>query len=278
MKKKGESSVVLITLWVATFVTLLIFLVFGYFFVVRNVFEQELNAIGDSFAGPASLLAFVWLLTTVIIQNSEMASLKGAAETQASSLEVSAKINLLTHLRAMQQDYEPRLQEINRSNISELEVFFRAYGFQDAVGLSEHPDAGIPWLIGYFLQNGAEFTEFKMGVLSIENVRPDFKYDVFVVLDGIKESMRQVAGALNIMREFSIQANTMYDQIAWESALRLDWYEKHCDLVENVRSRCVEVILKGGIAPDTVTLIMQMYSERPIEKIKWVRILPIGTQ
>jgi hypothetical protein len=100
-----------ILLLIATLLTIFVVVVFSVLSFQKNLLSLSLNEIGDSFAGFAGCLAFLWLIVTVLLQNTELrlqrkevSGLKGATEDQALSLKASLQVQTLVFIRDRQQE------------------------------------------------------------------------------------------------------------------------------------------------------------------------------
>lgn len=269
MKDEKTSPVPTVIISIASALTVVVLVAFVILFSVKGVSNLKLNEIGDSLAGPAGLLAFIWLLTTVMLQNHEMASLRSSAQTQANSLDISAQIQLATHLRALQDDYITYVQERNKHCETELARYFSNYGdYVDPQGLARNQYEAVPWLVSEFMRNDIKYTG-SISELVTGNMLEKFEYDAYLTVDVLRSAMRDVADVVNVLRKFAKKANMVDEQKAWESSLKLGWYEKRCKMVEKVYSESRVVIAKGGITNEFVTMFMEAYSLEPIEEIVW---------
>jgi len=266
------SPVPTVIISIASLLTAIVVIAFIILFSVKGVSDLKLNEIGDSLAGPSGLLAFIWLLTTVMLQNHEMASLRSSSQTQANSLDISAQIQLATHLRALQDDYLDYILQRNNHCEAELARFFTNHGdYIDPEGLARNKYEAVPWLVSEFMRDDIQYTG-EISELVSDNMREKFEYNAYLTVDVLHSAMREVADVVNILRRFAKKANMVDEQKAWESSLKLSWYEKRCKMVEKVYSESRLVIAKGGIANEFVTTFIKAYSADPIEEIVWSSI------
>lgn len=252
------------------FVTLVLLVGFGVLFAVKGMSDLKLNEIGDSLAGPAGILAFIWLLTTVMLQNHEMSSLRAASQTQANSLDISAKVQLATHLRALQDDHLDFLVDLNKHCEEELRRFFEDSDadYVDPPGLARNKYEAVPWVVSEIMKPGVKYTG-AMSELVASNMKSDFDYSAYLMLDVLHSAMENVAKVLAPLRRYAREAGLVEEQKAWEASLRLEWYQKRCELVSTVLYESRKVVACGGIANEFVTSIVQAYAYDPRQDIHW---------
>lgn len=272
MSRKDDSPVPLVILSVASLVTVVIVVGFIVLFSIKGVSDLRLNEIGDSLAGPAGTLAFVWLLVTVLLQRHEMTSLKGAAEMQASSLEISAKISLRTHLRDLQERYAGDLRAINNDAKSDfLAILVKLNFLLHPEEIARKPKHAAWWLTAYFLDAKRHPFDLDSSLLNIKShqLKKSFDYDAYLTVQTMLLQSSRVCEILSIMRAFAKESGTQKEQRVFERVLEIDWFESTYPMLFNIHNEAIKVIKKGGIANKLVTQWMHALDDEKVMSVPW---------
>lgn len=269
-KNKDVASV--IVLIVAGFITAVVLVGFFILFWVKGVSELKLNEIGDSLAGPAGFLAFVWLLVTVILQRIEMTSLRTSAETQAGALETSARVSLMTHLRDLQEVYAADLRAIDADSKSGFLAILIKLGFlRYPEDVARKPIYAAWWLAQYFVDDNKYKCELNDDLVSVKahHLKKHFSYDAYLALQDVLHTGNRVFKVLSLLREFARETGTQQSQKAFESALGVDWYESTYPTIMNIYKEASKVVAKGGIGNKVVTSWINGWLDEPGMETPW---------
>jgi hypothetical protein len=241
-----------VVLNIALFITALVLISFGYLFYKKDLISLSLSDIGNSIAGPSGLLAFVWLIATVLLQKHEMASMKGAADMQASALEVSARVSLMTHLRDLQERYAHDLRSINNEAELELgEILERLNFLNSPRTMAKNPRQACQWLLWYLIDEkyslpvDNDFSDVTSDQLKVELV-----VDGYFAMQSMLEKGSRVFFVLSRMRTFAHESGMQQDQKAFEHALKLTWYQDLYPMLINVLVAAAQVIARGDAEPE----------------------------
>ena len=272
MSQQKESPIPLLVLSAASVFTLVVVVGFVILFSVKGVSGLKLNEIGDALAGPSGMLAFVWLLVTVVLQRHEITSLKKSAEVQASSLEISARISLMTHLRDLQERYATDLRGINEEAKGEFLTILKKLNFLNhPKEIARKPKHAAWWLTAYFIDEKCYPFNLEDSLLEVKShhLKKHFDYDAFLTVQSMLLRGDRIYKVLSRLRGFARESGTQNDQKIFEAVLELEWFQITYPMLINIHNEALKVIKKGGIANKLFTEFMQAYDDEPIMEIPW---------
>lgn len=249
LRFNGESKKLLL---IPSYMTLFV-IIFAFFLAIDNKFnELSLNEIGDFFAGFAGVLAFMWIIVTVLLQNrdlnlqyEEIKDMRAASESQARSL-LSAEV--FKALEYINQQFEYKASSIkDRRNIIDEEI----KGFMINFPSDRRPETpykarlDISEVWGYFKKK-----DISKLYLDLEDLKSDFAYEAFLVLQTINYQIDSVlssvdAMVVNISPE--IEAQIWENISATEKQLMIDWYREFSPLLKHLELAVRQAIVKYEI-------------------------------
>lgn len=263
------TSIVIYAGWLITAIVVVAFVCLSW---NKDIWKLALNEIGDSFAGFASCLAFMWLVITVLLQKTELrlqreevSGLRGATENQANSLEITAMTQARTYLAERQRHFGQRIIEINKESSDQAVEFLRKY--------AKHPypeefhrkqNLAIKYIISAFLKKDVMVRDIKD--LKLECIKDDFCWKSAELFEDQIYHMQEVWKIIKPLREYAVKSKTQSEQTAWEASHQLEWYERYYPLMAHVNSLIREKISMGGIAPDFTTQMIRAYVETEKDK------------
>lgn len=261
MSKEEESnSSSTILLIIATILTLLVIGAFIFLSYEKKLLSLSLNEIGDSFAGFAGFLAFLWLIVTVILQNielrlqrKEVSGLKGASEDQAKSLKASLQVQTLTFMRDRQKEVSSVLlekhQRIGRIMVNFLEKYAQLTYAHEFIN---NPREGLPWLFGFFL-NEDNKDETNLENINADVLKQQFDYEAYLALSDI---LYLIDGSWKVCKPIyrdALEFGYKNDFESWISQLNISWYRDYYPTLFKFNIELSKVIAKGGIASEIAT-------------------------
>jgi hypothetical protein len=249
LRFNGESKKLLL---IPSYMTFFV-IVFAFFLAIDNKFnELSLNEVGDFFAGFAGVLAFMWIIVTVLLQNrdlnlqyEEIKDMRAASESQARSL-LSAEVFKALEYINQQFAYKTSFIE-DRRNIIDEEI----KGFMINFPSDRRPETpfkarlDISEIWGYFKKKGIS----KL-YLDLDDLKSDFSYEAFLVLQTINYQIDLAlssvdAMVVNISPE--IEAQIWENISATEKQLMIDWYREFSPLLKHLELAVRQAIVKYEI-------------------------------
>lgn len=179
-----------------TYVSVILFLGFILLAFSKGLFLKDINEIGDSLAGFSGVLAFLWLIVTVLLQNrdlnlqyNEIKEMRAASESQAQSLESSQIFQTLEYI-------EVKLANISEFSIERRDIIIaELLQFKDENGTrfegKVHVD--LAEVVGYFFNKGASL-EFELS-----NIRNDFTYQSYLRVQAIEMNIHDIVSTYDTL-------------------------------------------------------------------------------
>lgn len=263
-----------VLLIVATLLTIFVVVAFIGLAYNKNLLSLGLNEIGDSFAGFAGFLAFLWLIVTVLLQSTELrlqryevSGLKAASEDQAKSLNASLQVQTLTFMRDRQKEVTPSLIEqhnhIGKTMASFLDTYVEMKYSNEFVN---SPHQGITWLLGYFLADNAPAKLSKTQV-NRTILKDKFDYDAYLALDAIIYSIDDSWTLCKPLYRDAIEYGYAEDFESWLAQLGILWYRDYYKAMSHFHKELRLIIAEGGIASELAThFINARVNDEPNEK------------
>lgn len=265
MSKEESNKSTNILLLIATLLTVFVVVIFSVLSYQKNLLGLDLNEIGDSFAGFAGCLAFLWLIVTVLLQNTELrlqrkevSGLKGASEDQARSLKASLQVQTLVFIRDRQKEVAPLLIEkkirIGQIMARFLDEFVKMEYSEEFLN---NPHEGVTWLLGYFL------AENKDSSIDIKNVRADvlkqkFDYKAYLALSDILYLIDDSWNLCKPLFRDAVEYGYKPDFDSWVSGLNIRWYKDSYHAMQTFNCELKKIVEKGDIAGDLATFFISV--------------------
>ncbi len=260
------STIIIIT--VASLLSTIVIIAFFGLAWSKDLLSLSLNEIGDSFAGFAGFLAFLWLIVTVLLQTSELrlqrnevSGLKSASEDQAKSLNASLQVQTLTFLDKRQKEVEKYLIS-RRQDISETVTrFLKAHiEMKHAYEFKNSPHQGIPWILGFFLKKDTP-SNIELTSVDKSTIKSDFAYEAYLELSNI---INAIDDSWNICKPLFRDAKAYGHEIdfeAWIAKLDLVWYRDMYVQISHFHTVLREVVKEGNIASTIATHFISAFDE-----------------
>lgn len=185
-----------------TYITALIVLLFFVMSISKNILSMPMNEIGDSLAGFAGVLAFLWIIVTVLLQNrdlklqyEEIKDMKQASESQARSLKSAEIFKALEYIEFKFERVSPMIIECRDRINNEIKEFIDSYDTGRNPKAPFEPEKDICEIWGYFRKPNVKNELF----YPFESVREDFDYVAYLKLETIARNMKYVLDALDAL-------------------------------------------------------------------------------
>ncbi|MBU2977500.1 hypothetical protein [Alteromonas sp. C1M14] len=241
-----------------SFVVVLIFIITAN---EKNIMSKNMNEIGDSLAGFAGVLAFLWIIVTALLQNrdlklqySEIKSMKKANESQARSLKSAEIFKVLEYVDHKIEKLTPYIEECRERINMEIESFVSNYDTGRHPNATFQPHKDIMEIWGYFRKK-----DVKNELLyPLDSVRDDFDYEAYLKLETIVRNMRYIHTAITAFTKNADAEvkNEVIDTItSTEQMLMIDWYREWRPLLEHLESIVKQAIVQyeiGNVMARTV--------------------------
>lgn len=209
---------------------------------------MPMNEIGDSLAGFAGVLAFLWIIVTVLLQNrdlklqyEEIKDMKLASESQARSLRSAEIFKALEYIEFKFERVSPLIEECKGRIDNEIEEFIRSYETGRNPQAPFEPQKDIVEIWGYFRKS-----DVKNELLyPFESVRNDFDYVAYLKLETITRNMKYVLDALDALTknaDLEIKEDLSGVIETWEQLLQVHWYREWIEYLNHL-----EVVVKQAI-------------------------------
>lgn len=241
-----------------TYITVFIVLLFFGMSISKDIFEMPMNEIGDSLAGFAGVLAFLWIIVTVLLQNrdlklqyEEIKDMKQASQSQARSLRSAEIFKALEYIEFKFERVSPLIIECRDRVNNEIKQFIESYDTGRNPNAPFEPEKDICEVWGYFRKPNVK-NEF---LYPFESVRDDFDYVAYLKLETIARNMRYVLHALDALTKNAdekIKSDLSGTIETWEQLLQVRWYREwkvflnHLELI--VQRAIVEYKIGNDIA------------------------------
>lgn len=261
MNKQESSNISTnILLIVATLLTIFVVVAFIGLAYNKDLLSLGLNEIGDSFAGFAGFLAFLWLIVTVLLQSTELrlqryevSGLKTASEDQAKSLNASLQVQTLTFMRDRQKEITPSLIDKHKQIGKTMASFLDAYvEMKYADEFINSPHQGVTWLLGYFLADDVP-AKLPYNQVNRSNLKDKFDYDAYLALDAILYTIDESWTLCKPLYRDAIEHGYIEDFESWLAQLDILWYRDYYKAMSHFYQELRLTIAEGGIASELAT-------------------------
>lgn len=215
-----------------TYITVFIVILFFGTSISKNIFEMPMNEIGDSLAGFAGVLAFLWIIVTVLLQNrdlklqyEEIKDMKRASESQARSLKSAEIFKALEYIEFKFERISPLIIECRDRVNNEIKQFIESYDTGRNPNAPFEPEKDICEVWGYFRKQNVK-NEF---LYPFESVRDDFDYVAYLKLETISRNMKYALDALDSLgknADEEIKSDLSSTIETWEQLLQVRWYRE----------------------------------------------------
>ena len=254
-----------------TYMTVLIVLVFIATSFAKNIFVMPMNEIGDSLAGFAGVLAFLWIIVTVLLQNrdlklqyEEIKGMKQASESQARSLKSAEIFKALEYIEFKFERIIPRLEECRDRVNNEIKEFIDTYETGRNTHTHFDPEKDICEILGYFRKPNV-----KNEILyPFESVRDDFDYVAYLKLETIVRNMKYVLDALDGLTKNAgpeIKSDLSSTIETWEQLLQVRWYREWRVYLLHIETVVKKAIVEYEIGNDIARAAIKWSLEREEE-------------
>jgi len=259
-KQENSNISTNILLIVATLLTIFVVIAFIVLAYNKNLLSLGLNEIGDSFAGFAGFLAFLWLIVTVLLQSTELrlqryevSGLKSASEDQAKSLKASLQVQTLTFMRDRQKEITPSLIDKHNQIGKTMASFLNAYiKMKYADEFIKSPRQGVTWLLGYFLADNVS-AKLPYNQVNHSTLKDKFDYDAYLDLDTILYAIDDSWALCKPLYRDAIEYGYTEDIESWLAQLDILWYRDYYEAMNHFHKELRLIIAKGGIASKLAT-------------------------
>ncbi len=244
-----------------------IFLVLGFLMLAssKGLLSKDINEIGDSVAGLSGVLAFLWLIVTVLLQNrdlnlqyNEIKDMRAASESQAKSLESSQIFQTLEYLEVKLENISEYVCQRRSHIIEELENFSQENGtLYNGKTMLDLADAMDYFIINSSDKNALEF--------ELSNIRNDFTYQSYLRVQAIYMNIEEVvvvydALMINVPENIKPQVTKYIN--AHKKQLMVDWYDKMLPYTERLYQVLMRAAVEHGIGTEANRHLLKIFAEQ----------------
>ncbi|MDW7746682.1 hypothetical protein [Halomonas sp.] len=161
MKRFHRSNSSLVTC--PTYGSIAIVIIFFVMSLSKGILSLPLNEMGDALGGFAGVLAFLWIIVTVLMQNKdlklqyeEIKDMKKASESQARSLRSAEIFKALEYIEFKFERITPRIEECRQIIDNEIEQFIQTFETGRNPNAYFDPEKDVVEIWGYFRRQGVE--------------------------------------------------------------------------------------------------------------------------
>ncbi len=244
-----------------------VFLILGFLILAssKGLLSKDINEIGDSVAGLSGVLAFLWLIVTVLIQNrdlnlqyNEIKDMRAASESQARSLESSQVFQTLGYLEIKLANISEYVCQRRNLIIKELESFSEENGtLYNGKAFLDLADA-----MNYFIINSSDKNVLEF---ELSNIRNDFTYQSYLRIQAIYMNIKEVVVAYNALM-INVPENIrpqVTDYInAHKMSLMVDWFDKMLPYIERLDRVLMDAAIKYDIGTEANRYFLKIFSDQ----------------
>lgn len=214
--------------------------------------ELKLNEVGDFFAGFAGVIAFLWIIVTVLLQNrdlnlqyQEIKELKVASESQARSLLSAEVFKALEYVNQQFSQKSIFIEERRTFVDQELKDFMLKYPSDRKPEVHFKAKLDISEVWGYFKKK-----EVEKLFLDFEDVKEEFEYEAYLKLQTI---IYQIDLALDAIDAMVVNVSPEIEKQIWQSIkatekqLMIEWYRDFLPILKHLEKSVIEAIVKYEI-------------------------------
>ncbi|NRF65346.1 MULTISPECIES: hypothetical protein [Vibrio] len=243
------------------------FLILGFLYLAssKGLLSKDINEIGDSVAGLSGVLAFLWLIVTVLLQNrdlnlqyNEIKDMRAASESQAQSLESSQIFQTLEYLEVKLESISDYVCQRRGFIIEELESFSKENGtLNNGNTRLDLADAMDYFVIDSRRKNVLDF--------ELSNIRDDFTYQSYLRVQAINLNIEEVVIAynslmLNVPENIKPQVTKYIN--AHKKYLMVDWYDKMFPYTDRLYQSLMRAAVEHGIGTEANRVLLKIFSEQ----------------
>lgn len=231
----------------------------------KGLLSKDINEIGDSVAGLSGVLAFLWLIVTVLLQNrdlnlqyNEIKDMRAASESQAQSLESSQIFQTLEYLEVKLENISEYVRQRRNLIIEELENFSR----QNRIMYNGNTMLDLVDAMDYFVVNSSDKDALEF---ELSNIRNDFTYQSYLRIQAIYLNIEEVVVAyealmINVPENIKPQVTKYIN--AHKKSLMVDWCDKMLPYTEKLRHALMRAVVKHGIGPEANRHFLKIFAEK----------------
>ncbi|PHR98849.1 MAG: hypothetical protein COA78_25675 [Blastopirellula sp.] len=239
-------------LLIPTYVTVFI-IIFALSLAIDKGFNKlTLNEVGDFFAGFAGVIAFLWIIVTVLLQNrdlnlqyQEIKDLKVASVSQARSLlsaEVFKALEYVNQQFSQKYEYLEARRECVDQELKDFMVKYPSDRSPQTL-FKAKLDIGEVW--GYFKKQ-----DVKTLYLEIDDIKEDFDYEAYLKLQTINYQIGLALGAIDAIAvnvSSEIENQIWQNILTMEQQLMIEWYRDFSPILKHMEKSVIEAIVKYEI-------------------------------
>lgn len=219
----------------------------------KDIMSKGMNEIGDSLAGFAGVLAFLWIIVTALLQNrdlklqySEIKGMKKANESQARSLKSAEIFKVLEYIDHKIEKLTPNIEACRERINTEIQNFVNNYDTGRHPNATFQPKKDIMEIWGYFRKE-----DVKNELLyPLESVRNDFDYEAYLKLETIVRNMGYIHTAITAFTKNAdeeVKKEVIETITSAEQMLMIDWYREWRPLLEHLEHIVKQAIVQHKI-------------------------------
>jgi hypothetical protein len=239
-------------LLIPSYITIFI-VTLAFFLAVKKDFGSlSLNETGDFFAGFAGVLAFLWIIVTVLLQNrdlnlqyEEIKNMRAATESQARSLLSAEVFKALEYVNQQFLQKSPYIKERRNVVDQEIKDFMIQFPSDRRPEIAFKAKLDISEVWGYFKSKGVT----KL-YLDLEDLKSDFDYEAFLKLQTINYQMDLVLSSIDAMViniSPDIEKQIWESILATEKQLMIEWYREFSPILKHLELSVRQAIVKYKI-------------------------------
>ncbi|WP_136253682.1 hypothetical protein [Onishia niordana] len=245
---RGSKKLLLIPSYMTLFVVMVAF----FLAISKDFGKLSLNEIGDFFAGFAGVLAFMWIIVTVLLQNrdlnlqyEEIKDMRAASESQARSLlsaEVFKALEYVNQQFAQKASYIEERRDIIDEEIKGFMVQFPSDRSPETP-FKARLDISEVW--GYFKKKSVDGL-----YLDLDDLKADFDYEAYLKLQTINS---QIDLALSSVESMVVNISPEIETQVWENIfatekqLMIEWYREFFPVLKHLEFSVRQAIVKYEI-------------------------------
>lgn len=239
-------------LLIPTYITFLI-IFFALSLAINKGFnELSLNEVGDFFAGFAGVIAFLWIIVTVLLQNrdlnlqyQEIKGLKLASESQAKSLLSAEIFKALEYVNQQFSQKSEYIKDRRECVDQEIKDFMLKYPSDRSSKIIFKAKLDICEVWGYFIKQ-----DVKKLYIDIEDIKEEFEYEAYLKLQTIIYQIDLALDAIdamvvNVSPEIESQIGQSIK--AAENQLMIEWYRDFLPILKYLEKSVIQAMVKYEI-------------------------------
>lgn len=244
--------VVLIPISIITIIIILIYILINIF----NIFNlTELEKIANSISGFSSLLAFLWLIATVILQSTSIKIQHEEMIKASNSNSIQISIQAKIYIRSRLQEIANIIFLKNKATRILCLEMAKKYGeVVYAYEAYDNPGKFIVDIVFYFLDQNFNVSEIdpNKGLIGVieslddEDIRSDFKYealnDLDILLLNIDETWGVCKQVFNDAEELGLSKETEI----WINELNITWYRDNYMILNALDKKITKYVATHG--------------------------------